>query len=1857
VEKQPVIVAGMHRSGTSLVAQLLFRCGLSMGPERAFLPANPDNPSGYWEINGIDVFGNRILEQFGGSWDQVPQALHTDEWLDDLDLHELQSEALELLSPAISRDKPWGWKDPRNSILLPFWKTIFPELKLVVCLRNPLEVAFSLSKREWSTRTFQESLKLWRDYYEILNEHLAGSEMIVTHYESHFWKPEAELARICDFVGLSPDKTTRMKTIKDTVQQSNYRGVATDQMLKKSEDLPEGLLALYLDLCEKAGDIYQELSKDRSYQRKKTKSALPRLLKTSANAFDEFSLQITSLQNGVRQTQDELASALQRLDVSEEERSQSIERLEQARSEVTEITNRLDKTTDELSETKSRLDETEVQLSETKSRLDEKENQLAIAQNRLEETRAQRDQTNKLLDEVETELQRTQDLHDETQQLLEQSRARRKAIRMQVQQLALMKEQVDAGIRISRRSFWGRMRSLVQSARRIPYFIKMRLRYARVFKKIRNVILPHRLFDEDYYRGNRYDIAAAGVDAYQHYRKIGWKEGSNPNPFFDVKWYLSNYPDVAAAGVEPLLHYCFFGWKEMRDPGPGFTTSRYLYNNKDVADSGLNPLYHYIKFGRREGRYACPREDHQEIQRVAEVRETVQLPESSPQQYVAPIQRVSREADDVEVYEAEIFPKITNPAVNLIAFYLPQFHPIPENDEFWGRGFTEWTNVSKAFPLFEGHYQPRLPGELGFYDLRVVDVMKRQAALARQYGISGFCFHYYWFNGKKVLDTPIEQFIASPDIDIRFCINWANENWTRRWDGADEKILLSQNHSPADDLAFIADVVRYFRDPRYIRIDGKPLLILYNPQRLPDPHATARRWREYCQGEGFDGLFLVAAQTFGFTDPIGIGFDAAVEFPPHNIRSYEIKTDSLHFFEDFKGTVYDYQSMTQNYKNVHPEFPLLKTVSPDWDNTARRGSQATVYLGSTPKHYQDWLDYAISTTMKLNAPGHQFVFINAWNEWGESAYLEPDRKFGYAYLNATARALEQESSPAFDLLFVASTLDEPGISDSLSRMVDSFSKRTDLKVRILIEDGNLPDNSSKFNLIRHARDIAWRKMNSKERAGQLDSICGPKLQAIYIHEIPSDELLQTLSESNLPIVCRLSSKGDAGRLSRFPGTAQWAYLCDEGADFDLPEGAIHHLIPNPTEVDDARSEFLNLLSVLWVVSDHQPKVSIIVPCYNHARFLRQRLDSIFDQTFQDFEVILMDDASTDETSQILTEYANRFPNVSVHVNEENSGSPFKQWVKGILKARANIIWIAEDDDFCKANLLEALLPAFKDHRVKLAYAASNEVDLSGENLGAYDGYLGNISDSKWKQNYSNPAYKEIQEALSSYNTIPNVSAVLFRKFEIESIIDSLLEYDFAGDWFFYLHAIQWGNVYFHAEPLNYHRRHPRTAMKRAMSSPKYFQELAKIHEFVTDNFILQQECLQQMLHRVKTEWRALFPDRPVEELDRYYPVKDLERRIQEADFQRARRIMVVISGFYFGGAEVFPIRLANYFANVGHHTCIYNSNVWETNPIVKNIVSPLVKILEAPDRNVSEHFRNSLIHEGIEFLNSQGWEADRFVIENIGDIEIPWIASLHGHHETMLSGEVVVHEFPAMMPKIIERVDKFVYVHPKNRAVFNKYPLREEQQAIQTGLLGLPSELPQPASRAELGIAQGDFVLGMTARGIPEKGWEEAIRCVQILNESFGDRVHLLLLGDSPYVEMLKAKYEGNTIHFLGYSAGLVYNQICDVGLLPTFYTSETHPVTIVEHLACGNPVLSTDVGHIAHMLDVDGEKAGFILDLADDGRPDPDEMARFIARYLDDPTLLARHRELARRAFRKFDMKLTADEYLRIFEACREKS
>ncbi|RQS10046.1 glycosyltransferase [Burkholderia sp. Bp8998] len=946
--------------------------------------------------------------------------------------------------------------------------------------------------------------------------------------------------------------------------------------------------------------------------------------------------------------------------------------------------------------------------------------------------------------------------------------------------------------------------------------------------------------------------------------------------------------------------------------------------------------------------------------------------------------------------------------VKAIAFYLPQFHPFPENDEWWGRGFTEWTNVTRAVPQFAGHYQPHLPGELGFYDLRIPDVQRRQVELAKAAGLGGFCFYFYWFGGKRLMEAPIRQYLEHREFDLPFCLCWANENWTRRWDGLDQELLISQHHSPEDDLAFIEHVAQYMRDARYIRIDGRPLLLVYRPNLLPDALATVARWREWARANGLGELYLAYTQSFERVDPREYGFDAAIEFPPNNSQPPS-KADSVTLINGgYAGHILDwthYLERSRSYQDT--EYRLFRGVTPSWDNEARKPGRGTVFVGSTPKLYEEWLcNAATDTVRRIGNPDERLVFINAWNEWAEGAHLEPDRRYGYAWLQATNNALSRASTAgsARRVLVVSHDAYAHGAQFLALNLVKTLAVEFGVDVEtVLLGEGPLKSEFERWGTVHDLAGVdpegeaAQALIDKLVQRGFSAAICNTTVSGLFagalsragvncialVHELQGmlakyglerhaaeisrharavvfpAEMVQrsfmefsALDEQQIRVrpqglYKRNQMRGDVARARsalrerlHLPGDAKIvlgvgyadfrkgidlyaqaaANLADRddtyfvwvghweseakaaadeivlehslqhkvvfigldadtdlyyaGADvlaltsredpfpsvvlealevgvpvvaFDGASGscellkrgggvvvpfedagafaaALRNLIESPKLTQDLGSKGARIVAdefsfrhyvydLLDMLNCGFKRVSVVVPNYNYERYIGERLDSVLKQTYPIYELIVLDDNSSDGSVPVIREHlANQSVDNRLFVNSVNSGSVFAQWKRGVEFARGDFVWIAEADDLSQPEFLATVVSGFDDEQTVLSYCESKQMAETGEIICEhYRDYVADISAAKWTKAYIDDGEREISEALAVKNTIPNVSAVVFRRGILKDVLErhfeDIRQFRVAGDWMVYLRVMDRGRVAFVPESHNLHRRH------------------------------------------------------------------------------------------------------------------------------------------------------------------------------------------------------------------------------------------------------------------------------------------------------------------------------------------------------------------------------------------------------------------------------------------------------------------
>jgi glycosyltransferase involved in cell wall biosynthesis len=511
-------------------------------------------------------------------------------------------------------------------------------------------------------------------------------------------------------------------------------------------------------------------------------------------------------------------------------------------------------------------------------------------------------------------------------------------------------------------------------------------------------------------------------------------------------------------------------------------------------------------------------------------------------------------------------------APKIIALYLPQYHPTAENDRWWGPGFTEWTKVAPARPLFRHHYQPHVPADLGFYDLRFAETREAQARLAAEHGIYGFAYYHYWFGGKKVLDRPLREVLASHRPDFPFCVCFANENWTRRWDGKDEDVLLAQEHSPEDDLAFIRDLLPVLRDDRYIRIDGRPLVLVYRPSLFPNPKRTAALWRAECVAAGIGDPYLAYLQSFSIDDPASYGFDAAIEFPPLGFPITNAAATVEDLVPDFSGGIFDYEDMRDAAaRRPEPAYTLFRGVMPSWDNTARRGAASSSFINAAPEGYRSWLTEACAWTMRCHPPAERLVFVNAWNEWGEGCHLEPDLRHGRLYLEATRDVAERFASisvvpkprPLASVL-VPCYNHERYVTEALESVL---GQTVDSLEAIVIDDGSRDGSVAAMNRIAHAHQDDRLRIFAQANRGASDTlnIALERARGEYVAILNSDD---AYAPERLEAMI-----GELERQHADFAFSRVAYVDDDGNDVTLSAGRSssylrkqmgHSLFPNLT---------------------------------------------------------------------------------------------------------------------------------------------------------------------------------------------------------------------------------------------------------------------------------------------------------------------------------------------------------------------------------------------------------------------------------------------------------------------------------------------------------------------------------------------------------------------------------------------------------------------------------------------------------------------------------------------------------------------
>ena len=668
-------------------------------------------------------------------------------------------------------------------------------------------------------------------------------------------------------------------------------------------------------------------------------------------------------------------------------------------------------------------------------------------------------------------------------------------------------------------------------------------------------------------------------------------------------------------------------------------------------------------------------------------------------------------------------------------------------------------------------------------------------------------------------------------------------------------------------------------------------------------------------------------------------------------------------------------------------------------------------------------------------------------------------------------------------------------------------------------------------------------------------------------------------------------------------------------------------------------------SILW----HSPGqgslgeklVSVIVPCYNHAEYLRERLDSIYGQTYGKMEVILLDDASDDGSQEILREYQQRYPGQTrLFLNESNGGAVFRQWEKGMELARGEILWIAESDDCCDRDFLEKLLPAFRDDAVMLAFCRSEFVQ-DGRAVNATEMYLGEFARFDWQSSFFVTAHDLVREAFSIMNVIPNVSSALMRKpVELSGEVRSLWQdLRLCGDWVFYLDIIRGGCVYYSHETTNYYRIHGKSTSLNIQQQSRYYREHEQVACYLARHYRLPKEIHEHHLALLEEHYRAFFQGEETGGAASHFRLD----RIYEEAATRKPAVLMAVYAMSVGGGETFPIVLANELKRQGVSVALMDFRMGEEMEGIRSMLRPDVPCI--PLQDVGE-MADRVQQLGMDVIHSHHGTVDEavsYVMEAMPGVH--HVVTLHGMYEAK---EKAYRE--SMIRRVFPECSAFVYIADKNLVPFREMGIQDFGKFRKIGN-GLPYTEGIPISRREMEIPEDAFVLCLVSRALPEKGWQAAVDAVAMARKEGGQEIHLLLVGCGEMYDKMKGKVPPY-VHLMGFRSNVRdFFATADAGILPSEYKGESFPLTVIDCLYCGRPIIATDIGEVRNQLMTpEGEPAGILLSLQD-GRVAVRELAEAVRALAGSPEKYEELKSRCRAAAEKFRMEHVAEKYMKVYQ------
>ncbi len=1256
------------------------------------------------------------------------------------------------------------------------------------------------------------------------------------------------------------------------------------------------------------------------------------------------------------------------------------------------------------------------------------------------------------------------------------------------------------------------------------------------------------IFSPDWYLSQNPDVQYFPGDPSEHYITYGWREGRSAHPLFDTQWYYTQVHDLPAQGLEPLTHYVQTGWREMRTPHPIFNPAWYLLENPDIIAADIDPWLHYLQKGWREGRTLHPLFD--------------------TQWYLS---------ENPDVAEAEIEPiahylthgwregRSPHPVFN--AEWYAETYELDAQANPWMDYITDGWRMGRApHPLFDAQW----------YEATYLDPLAQACNPLEHY------LAYGWQEG--LLPNKDYQIIDKPGRKAAPLFEQLGGNIVQASTAAPTNILRTNGDrgrlilvTHDAELGGAQRVLKLFADwvqssTRFsvgiVAVKGGPF--------LPDFEAIAPTFvlSSHKEEDRADALAAWAAEgTDAGVKAIFVNSIASGSF----YKYWKADTPSVAFIHELEKILEMYPEevalLKEHADHVVSGGPDVLTALRDVHGVAPdRLTSAYSFVEALPADdtEEDRMARRQAARASMNIPDDRILVMGCGvAHWRKS----PDK-----FVETAVRVLASGVDAQFVWLGGGPDLDA------------------------CVTQAAAAGISERVTFAGYEPDVAGKT-------------AGADIFLLSSQEDPFPLVVLYAAQAGIPVVCFKDAGGSESFVQSGSGVsvpfmdidamadAVTRYARDAGlraqtGAIGMKQVATQHTINVVGPL---------LLNALRNVAGMAPEVSVVLPNYNYEDYLPERLDTITAQEFQDFEIILLDDASPDGSAQVLTDFAKTRAGTQVKLNTENSGSPFKQWMLGMDMAKSDIIWIAEADDYCEPNLLTTLLPMFDDRNMRMASCMSVPVRADRSVIGDYRPiYLDRIAPGRFDNDYIVTDHEEANDGLGIANTIPNASGVMFRRFEAEpEFVEMVTNMRLCGDWFFYTRAMKGGLVGFSAAPLNYHRRHTETVTHKLEGSLRYFEELADVRSYLGRTYHQNDAARAQIQAFLDQDTARFNVADPAALAQAPKPAKALPT------------LMVVAPDLSPGGGQMFAISLANEWVARGGRAVLFNAISQPTHPAVLSKLDTGVAYYEAG----GEELDVIVTRHDIDVIHSSIWWADA-AVDNYRDTlspDIPWIISMHGCHETFIKDPEIDATFHERVDRMLKRVNAWVYTADKNLAIFDTCPRPDTLLRIPNGMRAEP--IGQHLDRTALGLREDAVVLCLASRAIPSKGWGEAIALTQTLNAR-GHKVDLMLIGEGPSADAARAQAPEH-VHLMGQVANLQdYFAVADIGLLPSYFVGESLPLVLIEMLAKGLPLIATDIGEIAGILGHGETAAGTLIPLKGEGL-DVDALVQ-AAEHMLDPQVRA---------------------------------